>query len=1353
MLVKKHSYRFLILAAFLMGTMACTESGGGGGSSPLNLTAIDALINSADATANGAVVAVSADTVPVGTYWVTQEVKSALRRVIAQAIIAREATTQATIDAAKQALEQAVTAFETAKQPGTKTQSPPLVDKGALNTAVTAANDAKSGVVVGASADAVPLGVAFVSQSAMNALDAAIAAAELVVGNAQTTQAVVDAQTAVLTTAVSTFNAAKGVGTNTTITSADKGALNTAVTAANAAKSGILVAASADVVAWGSSFVTQSAMDALNAAITNAEAIVEKADATQAEVDAQVTTLNAAVAAFNAAKSVGTRIETVELNIAITAANNAKSGVLVGASADAVTSGVAFVPQSAMNALDAAIAAAELVVGNAQATQPEIDERKTALDAAVAAFNAAKGVGTNTTITSADKSALNTAVTAANNAKSGVLVNTAAVNVDVGTYWTTQTVLDTLNTAIAAAQAIVEKADATQAEVDAQVTTLNAAVSTFNAAKQPGTKADKSVLSEAMTAASAAKSGIVVDTAAANVDAGTYWTTQIVLDTLNAAIADAQAIVQKTDATQTEVDEQVTTLNAAVSTFNAAKQQGTKTEGSPAADKSALNTAVTAANDAKSGVVIDTNAANVDVGTYWTTQAVLDTLNAAIADAQVVVQKADATQAEVNAQASALSAAVAAFNAAKQQGTKTGTIEPDAPALLIFNQGEPVTGTTTAVPALATTSNGADRLVFRNTNTAAQFPNDANSVAGNTVVYLNTPATGAFTFSARVKITALNGGASGGTKGVIFGALANPATVNQVRFVGVRMGADGAKRLYRSTNATTNSATGTSYPGDWDEEFILKMERTSSKYELGFYDAKDPSNQKGAWDATSGMIADVGLSASVYPGFVIGSVDVEISNVSVTAGSEIVFITPTTTASPWGVKSVSVSTSAPVGADDDYDYQSLVSAFPQEGVQLAATVVPENADNTAVTWSVVEGSSYATVSTGGLVTLLNGGASVPENDAGIDITVKAVSAANQNAYDEFKFKVTKTMPKVTSVTVSGPDTVMAGKSVALTAEVAPALLSQAVTWRVASGTGTATISADGVLSATTAGTVTVYATSVALGANSSGVESVGYAITITPYTRIAWWNFQTLPAGWTNDANYNGANTTYRDVNDEMDMVFLTSSRSQKIHTTTSAPVGSGFSDGGHTSGGKNDFATISQVQGPFTIVLNYVSNNNGSARRPAIKINGNTYEGETSSDGDNPKTFTYTYTGTNKVDITLTSGNNDNPGRVYDIIIKDPSADLPIVIAFTDQGAGAFTQGDFTLSKSGANNSAKTSIIQLAGNWDSVQWYVDGKPKGTGVALYINAANYTVGGHTLSVEVTKNGVPWSKGARFTITQ
>lgn len=90
--------------------------------------------------------------------------------------------------------------------------------------------------------------------------------------------------------------------------------------------------------------------------------------------------------------------------------------------------------------------------------------------------------------------------------------------------------------------------------------------------------------------------------------------------------------------------------------------------------------------------------------------------------------------------------------------------------------------------------------------------------------------------------------------------------------------------------------------------------------------------------------------------------------------------------------------------------------------------------------------------------------------------------------------VTVNTEPVTSITVSSSaDTVAVGKTLAMSAAVLPAnAANPAVIWSVAAGTGTASISTDGILTGTTAGTVTV----IAAAADGSGVTG-SRPITVT----------------------------------------------------------------------------------------------------------------------------------------------------------------------------------------------------------------------------------------------------------------
>jgi hypothetical protein len=95
----------------------------------------------------------------------------------------------------------------------------------------------------------------------------------------------------------------------------------------------------------------------------------------------------------------------------------------------------------------------------------------------------------------------------------------------------------------------------------------------------------------------------------------------------------------------------------------------------------------------------------------------------------------------------------------------------------------------------------------------------------------------------------------------------------------------------------------------------------------------------------------------------------------------------------------------------------------------------------------------------------------------------------------------------------------------------------------------------------------------------------------------------------------------------------------------------------------------------------------------------------------------------------------------------------LTIDLTSGDPGAGALSQGSFTLSKTGASSNITVTLI---GTWASspvTEWRIDGIPRAVGVgACVIDAAAYTIGGHTLQVTAYQGGKPWSKTIFFTVT-
>ena len=158
-------------------------------------------------------------------------------------------------------------------------------------------------------------------------------------------------------------------------------------------------------------------------------------------------------------------------------------------------------------------------------------------------------------------------------------------------------------------------------------------------------------------------------------------------------------------------------------------------------------------------------------------------------------------------------------------------------------------------------------------------------------------------------------------------------------------------------------------------------------------------------------------------------------------------------------------------------------------LQMDATVLPVDATDMSVTWSVEAGTGTATISATGLLT----GTAVGT------VTAKATANDGSAIVGELEITVTAvaaTPIDVASIVVAGAGdaiTVANGATLQMGATVLPVdATDMSVTWSVEAGTGTATISATGLLTGTGMGTVTVNATA------NDGSDIVGtLGITVT----------------------------------------------------------------------------------------------------------------------------------------------------------------------------------------------------------------------------------------------------------------
>jgi uncharacterized protein YjdB len=141
-------------------------------------------------------------------------------------------------------------------------------------------------------------------------------------------------------------------------------------------------------------------------------------------------------------------------------------------------------------------------------------------------------------------------------------------------------------------------------------------------------------------------------------------------------------------------------------------------------------------------------------------------------------------------------------------------------------------------------------------------------------------------------------------------------------------------------------------------------------------------------------------------------------------------------------------------------------------LQMSVSVLPSNATNNSVTWSIANGTGQATISSAGLVKAVSNGT----------VTVIATGNDGSGVYGTFTITITNQVIAVTSITVTGAggaSTIATdGGTLQLSAAVLPTNASnKTITWSITNGSGLASInSSTGLVTATDNGTVTVRAT-------------------------------------------------------------------------------------------------------------------------------------------------------------------------------------------------------------------------------------------------------------------------------------
>ncbi len=174
-------------------------------------------------------------------------------------------------------------------------------------------------------------------------------------------------------------------------------------------------------------------------------------------------------------------------------------------------------------------------------------------------------------------------------------------------------------------------------------------------------------------------------------------------------------------------------------------------------------------------------------------------------------------------------------------------------------------------------------------------------------------------------------------------------------------------------------------------------------------------------------------------------------------------------------------------------------------LQMLAEVLPADATDKTITWSVTNGTGGGTITPDGLLTAVKNGTvtvNATSNDGGNVVGSMVITISNQAVIP------------VTSITVTsegGANTISTkGGTLQMIATVLPEnATEQNVTWSVVPGSGSASISTDGLLAAIADGTVTVKATSTD-GGNVSGSMAITISNQTTIRERMGWWKFDDI---------------------------------------------------------------------------------------------------------------------------------------------------------------------------------------------------------------------------------------------------
>ncbi|WP_461256089.1 hypothetical protein [Treponema sp. R80B11-R83G3] len=363
----------IILAAWLPVLTACSATGG-----QVNYDKLEATIAEAQNEFDITAASVNGNNVPLGTYWVTFQVKDDFESDIATAKAALNSTSQTVVNKAVRDLADKIEEFKSARQPGTADP----VNKTGLAAKIAEAEFEKLFVVVASSPEEVAQGRKYVSQSVMDTFETGITQAK----NAFTSSSQDTVNTILnsLNMEITLFKYERKDGTKSSDFTQTE--LNDLLEFAKTIQEKIKTSNNGDDIGPAEYWVNQGNYSDLMRAFNNA---VTAASNQTGNIDSVYALLVSAINTINTNKQLGSTANKNSLFDAIRAADTVKTGVVIAANASQAPSGYKWATQTQWSPFNAAYTNALNAARDPNVTKNDVTARTSALTSATSTFNSA----------------------------------------------------------------------------------------------------------------------------------------------------------------------------------------------------------------------------------------------------------------------------------------------------------------------------------------------------------------------------------------------------------------------------------------------------------------------------------------------------------------------------------------------------------------------------------------------------------------------------------------------------------------------------------------------------------------------------------------------------------------------------------------------------------------------------------------------------------------------------------------------------------------------------------------------------------------------------------------------------